>query len=340
MTPSDFIQSHKDAILIRAGAMKPTAPNCHPDATNLSERSLLPDLGKFCSDMVDSRRPGGTLARVQGSGFSTADFGNALASAVRVVTQSRMAAHMRHEAFCKTLPVKNYIEQQFPMLAVGTDLVLLPEGSEAPAAMLSDEAGALAGLKRYGRDILVSREVLLADDIGLIMRVFENIGTAAARVEAKLAFALIESNAVLSDGELMFDAGHSNVLASALSESALGTAMGMLRAMRDPFGETQDHDPAVLVVEGALELLARRLVREAGLELAVVGSARLPTGRWYLLPDPDFAPVIGLLRMTGSKSPVLIDAGRDDLGRDGTLITVRSNAAAVPLGRTAIKGGA
>ncbi|MDP2172005.1 MAG: hypothetical protein Q8J96_16475 [Rhodocyclaceae bacterium] len=339
MTPSDFIQAHKDAILIRAGALAPNAPEAHPNAADFRDKALLPDLGRFCSDVADSRRPTGTMARVQGSGFGTADFGNALAAAVRVVTQNRMADHMRHETFCKTLPVKDYVLQQFPMLAVGTDLEFMPEGSEAPAAMLSDEAGALAGLKRFGRDILVSREVLLADDIGLIMRTFENFGTAAARVEAKLAFELIESNAVLSDGETMFDVGHGNVLASALSESALGASMGMLRAMRDPFGETQDHDPAVMVVEGSLELLARRLVREAGLALEVVASARLPTGRWYLLPDPDFAPVIGLLRMTGSKSPVSIDPKRDMLARDGVMFSVRTNAAVVPLGRTAIKGG-
>jgi hypothetical protein len=263
-----------------------------------------------------------------------------LADAVRTVTQARMAAHMRHEIFCKLMPVVDYKPQQFPMLAVGADLEFLGESSEAPEAMVSDEAGALAGLGRYGRNVLISRNVLLNDDIGLIMATFENFGTAAARVEAKLAYALLESNPVLSDSESMFDAGHGNVLASALAESTLGEAMGMLRAMPDPFGEVLDHDPAVLVVEGALELSARRLVREAGLELEVVATSRLGSGRWYLLPSPDLAPVVGLLRLAGSKSPVSIDAARDDLGRDGSLIAVRANAAVVPLGRTAIKGGA
>lgn len=342
MTPTDFIQAHSHAILIRAGALNPNAPICHPQAAAIavSAEPLLQTLAKFCSDLADSRRGAGAAVRVKGSGFATPDFGNALADAVRTVTQARMAAHMRHEIFCKQMPVVDYKPQRFPMLAVGADLEYLGENSEAPEAMVSDEAGALAGLGRYGRNVLVSRQVLINDDIGLIMSTFENFGTAAARVEAKLAYALIESNVVLSDGEAMFDPLQGNVLASALAESTLGTAMGMLRAMPNPFGETLDHDPAVLVVEGALELLARRLVREAGLELEVVASSRLPSGRWYLLPNPEVAPVIGLLRMAGSKSPVSIDAGRDDLGRDGTLIAVRANAAVVPLNRIAIKGGA
>ncbi|MDP2111386.1 MAG: hypothetical protein Q8N48_00180 [Thiobacillus sp.] len=342
MTPTDFIQAHRDAVLIRAGALNPNAPICHPQAAAVavSAEPLLPALAKFCSDLADSRRGASAAVRAKGSGFSTPDFGNALADAVRVVTQARMAAHMRHEIFCKPMPVVDYKPQRFPMLAIGADLEFLGESSEAPEAMVSDEAGALAGLGRYGRNVLISRPVLINDDIGLIMATFENFGTAAARVEAKLAYALIESNVVLSDGEAMFDPLQGNVLASALAESTLGTAMGMLRAMPDPFGETLDHDPAVLVVEGALELLARRLVREAGLELEVVASSRLPSGRWYLLPNPEVAPVIGVLRMAGSKSPVSIDAGRDDLGRDGTLIAVRANAAVVPLNRIAIKGGA
>lgn len=340
MTPLDYIQSHRDAILIRAGALDPNAPQAHPAAADLRDKVLLPELAKFCSALADSRRGGGTQARVQGSGFTSLDFGNALADAVRFVTQTRMVAHMRHEAFCKPLPVPDYKEQRFPMLAVGTDLVLLREGSEAPESMVSDEAGALAGLSRYGRNVLVSREVLLADDIGLIMTVFENLGGAAARVEAKLAYALIESNPALSDGELMFDAGHGNVLESAFGEVALGDAMRLLRAMPDPFGEVLDHDPAVLVVESALELHARRLVREAGLELEVVASSRLPNGRWYLLPKPDLAPVVGLLRLANSKSPVSIDAARDKLARDGVMFACRTTAAVVPLGRTAIKGGA
>lgn len=341
-TPLDFIQSHRDAILIRAGALSPNAPACHPQAAAaaVSAEPLLPTLAKFCSDLADTRRGASAAGRVKGSGFATPDFGNALADAVRTVTQARMAAHMRHEAFCKLMPVADYKPQRFPMLAVGADLEFLGESSEAPEAMVSDEAGALAGLGRYGRNVLISRSVLLNDDIGLIMATFENFGTAAARVEAKLAYALIESNPTLSDGELMFAAGHGNVLASALAESTLGAAMGMLRAMPNPFGEALDHDPAVLVVEGALELLARRLVREAGLDLEVVASSRIGSGRWYLLPNPDFAPVAGLLRLAGSKSPVSIDAARDDLGRDGSLIAVRANAAVVPLGRTAIKGGA
>jgi len=340
MTPTDFIQARRDAILIRAGALDPNSALCHPQAPAIaaSGDSILPQLGRFCSDVEDSRRGGG--ARASGSGFTTSDFGGALADAVRVVTQSRMAAHLRHEIFCKTVQVADYKQRRFPMLAVGADLELLGEGAEVPEGLVSDEAGALARLHRYGRNVHISSHVLANDDIGLILATFENFGTAAARVEARLAFGLLDANLTLSDGEATFDPQHGNVLVDVLSESALGAAMGLLRAMPDPFGQTLDHDPAVLVVEGSLELLARRLVREAGLGLEVVATAALPSGRWYLLPDPDFAPVIGLLRLAGSKSPVSIDAGRDELGRDGTLLAVRANAGVVPLGRTAIKGGA
>lgn len=342
LSPRDFIQAHRDALMVRAGLLAPKDPICHPAAAELAAGGdkLLPVLAKFVADRDVLARSPSAAGRQPSAGFGLVDFGNALADVLRVATYTRMAVSMRHELITARLDVKNFMPHKFPMARIESDLLPANELGEFVDAGLADLPGLSAKLSTYGRNIGVSRQLLLTDDIGLIASAFSNFGASAARREAQLVYALIESNPALADAELMFDAGHGNVLAAAFDEASLGVAMGMLRSLPDPFGAASNFDAAVLVVAGSLELLARRIVRDAGLDLQVVASPWLAAGRWYLLPSPDVAPVIGLLRLAGAKYPVLIEPKKDDRPRDGALFGVRADMGVVALSRTAIKGGA
>jgi hypothetical protein len=344
MNPKDFIQAHRDAAMIRAGLLGANDPICHPDARALAAGGdkLLPVLAKFVADKETLTRSPSAAGRQPSAGFGLPDFGNALADILRVATYTRMAVSMQHEQLAARLDVTNFMPHEFPMARIESDLLPANELGEYQDAGLADLPGLSAKLVTYGRNVLISRQLLLTDDIGLIASAFENFGARAVRREAQQVYTMLESNPALADAELMFDAAHGNVLASALDEANLGVAMGMLRGLADPFGAVSNFDAAVLVVEGRMELLARRLVRDAGLDLKVVASPWLAAGRWYLLPSPDVAPVIGLLRLTGAKWPVMVDPAKDNRGqtRDGSLIGVRADLGVVPLSRTAIKGGA
>ena len=343
MNPKDYIQARRDGLLIRAGLLTASDPIVHPEAGALaaSSANLLGEMARFSADLVVQKRaPGDTRIRSASAGFSNSDFGEALSDVLRTAAFVRMAASMQHERLCTRLDVDNFLPRKFPMAAIDSSLALVNELGEFEEAGLDASGGLSAQLKTYGRNVLVSRQVLLTDDIGLIAGAFANFGGAVARLEAKRVYGLIESNPALADGELMFDAGHGNVLADALGDVSLGVAMGMLRSLPDPFGELSNFDAAVLTVEGRLEVAARRMVKDAGLDLEVVASPWLAVGRWYLQPSPDIAPVIGLLRLAGSKYPAQIGPKKDDRPRDGSLFGVRADVGVVALGRTAIRGGA
>ncbi|MHB1360408.1 MAG: phage major capsid protein [Rhodocyclaceae bacterium] len=336
-TPQDYIEAHRDAIMIRAGLLNENSPAAHPNAAELatSGDALIPALASFIAAQYS-----GKSEPVRGAGFGTKDFAYALADVLRLATQNRMVLSMQHADLCVRVSVPNFMPHKFPTARIDSELLPEIDGGEYEAAGLFDLPGLSAKLNTYGRNVLISRPLLLADDIGLVTSAFANFGASAARREAKLAYALLESNPTLSDGESMFAGGHGNVLAAALDEANLGIAMGMLRGMPDVFKEVANYDAAILVVHGNLELLARRIVLAAGLDLKVIASPWLAAGRWYVLPSPEVAPVIGLLRLGNSKSPVLVSSKKDTLSRDGTLISIRADLGVVALGRASIKGGA
>lgn len=346
MNNQDFVQAHRDALLIRAGLRSASDPGIHPEAIVLAsgDGNLVEALAEFCGNGAVQARVPGYSGGPSASGITQADFGAALGGVLRVATVAGLTANTRHEQLCARIDVRDFLPRSFPSVALDTDLALVNELGEFKQATLSATGGLTAQIKTFGRNIAVSRRALLADDIGLIVRAFKNFGAAAARLEAKLIYGLIESNPTLSDAESMFNAPRGNILASALNEATLGEAMGMLRALPDPFGEKQNLDAAVLAVEGKLEAPARRIVKDTGLDLEVVASPWLAAGRWYVLPSPDVAPVVGLLRLAGSKHPATVGphSPRSDTSAsalDGAMFGVRVDTGVVALGRTAIRGG-
>lgn len=341
MSPQDFMQAHRDAALVRTGLLTASDPICHPEAGNLASSSekLLSAMGKWAADLDTQTRSPGSAGRRPSAGFSSTDFGNSLASILRAATFVRMASHMDHVSVCQTVTVKNFLTHTFPLAEIESGLGLPNELGEFQESGLADTPGLSAGLRTFGRNVLVSRRLLLSDDIGLIAGAFANFGASAARSEAQLAYGLLDLNPVLGDGEEMISFDHGNIQPSSLTSSSLSGAMGMLRGFPDSFGVASDLAAAVLLVHGGLELTARKLVHESGLTLRVIATPFLSVGRWYLLPSPQISPVIGLLRLEGSKGPVLIEPKADDLGRDGSLMAVRADLGVVAMGRTVIRGG-
>lgn len=342
MNPQDFIESHTHAILLRAGLLSPDSAVVHPEALALSRssESLIPRLAKFLADKEALTRSASAPSRRPSAGFGTTDFGNALASILRVAVHRQLAGNMEHTRICSVVPVANFMPHKIAAARIDTNLLPADELGEFQDATFDDAPGLSARLMTFGRNLHISRQLLLTDDIGLISASIGNFGASAARLEAAVVYELLKSNATMADGAPMFDAAFGNVLPEALSESSLEQAMGMLRDRRDEpgaGGKPQNIAPAVLLVSAQLELRAKKIVHQCGLNLDVIAAPWVGLD-WYLFPDPALVPVMGLLRLAGSKTPVLVDPKSDDLGRDGTLLAVRADVGAVPLSRTAIMG--
>ncbi|MHB1427754.1 MAG: phage major capsid protein [Rhodocyclaceae bacterium] len=341
MNPKDHQAALRDAILIRAGDLCPNSHSCHPLAASFAERdeNILRGLAESCCPPAAGRSsPGAALA----SGLTSSDFKVALASAFNVVTVRAFEAHAGHLKITTPVDVANFRQHEFTSVDIDFSLTEVNELSELTAvSSINEAAGLPAQVKSYGRNLLLSRQLIINDNVGLAAGLFRQIGAAAARHEAAMVYSLIESNPTLADDMPMFHGDHGNVQASALDESSLGAAMGKLRLMQTPLMEPVNLAAAVLVVAPDLELGAIKLAHQCNLNLAIVCSVWLPPGRWYLGASPELSPYVGILRLRGSESGVRVGPSRKKFERDGVPLGVRLDTGVVALGRIGIvKGGA
>lgn len=342
MNPQDELDILTDAIKLRAGVIK--SPHAaHPLAGEAadSDRHLLKELAAVCGRA--KARPGTADSAAFGMGLSTGDFINFMSTAMRSVTWLQLAAHAGHRAFCDLRELRDFKAHVFPNLDMNFNLGDVGELSEIDNDLvLTSQEGLTARLKTYGRNIFISRTLIVNDELELMARLFRAGGTAAARLEAALVYDLIEGNPVLSDGQPMFHADHGNLLPDGLA-SGLGVAMGMLRSQPTPTGAVADLPAKFLVVGVGLEFTARSMVHGSGLsDITVIASALLPAYRWYLVTDPTLAPVVALLHLKGSATGLLI-GGNKKAGdnREGVPLGIRFDVGAVPVGRVGIiRGGA
>jgi len=168
-------------------------------------------------------------------------------------------------------------------------------------------------ISTFGRIFSLTHNLLLDDDLGAFSNLAERLGQMAAEfVSGKLA-ALLEANGNLADGTALFASGHSNLgSAGALAEGTLGELMKLMRAQRGLGGERISVVPHALVVPGALELTARKLVTLLGnpAPLAVVVEPRFTSATaYYLVADPVAGLGLSLTFPGGSEAPT-IELGR------------------------------
>ena len=336
-----------NAISIRAGLTNLNSPVTHPHARQsiLAGEPQLSRLVELCGEKFNAET--GRSNPPHAAGFGTSDFKNALADLIRDVIVRRFTSLGAHRRFCKQTFLPNFMPSKFGTIDLDVQLEERPELGEFRSLLLiADTDGLNANVKTYGTNINVSRAVVLADDIELLAGVSANVGSAASRLESSAVYGLIESNPTLGDGQPMFHNSFSNIEAFALDATHLGSAIGRLRTNPTPTGLAAELDAAFLIVSAEQELAAAKLVHEAGMDnkIAVIASASLPAGRWYVMAAPEQSPVIRLLQLAGSRSGFAIGpAGSKDKAfvTDGTPIGIRFDFGAVPVGRVGIvKGGA
>lgn len=344
MNQADHIQALRDAASLRAGLMSHVM--AHPEAPALAESD-----SKILYSLAVAYGQGRVPVTAGddaffAAGLQSSDFGYSLANVLRVATVNRLTAHAKHRAICAMREVPNFRAVHFPNVDVDAALGLILEGGSAKSEIaLDDMAGSYAGLKTYGTNIFVSRQAVINDDIGLMAGLFANVGAAAARKEAALAYGLLEANPDLGDSAPLFHADFHNVVADVLNEANLATALGRLHTMTNGAGALADLDAAHLVVSPELKYSGNKLLKDAGLneQISVIASPWLAVGRWYLSADPEQAPVVGLLHLEGSQGGIVVEptAKPKSFPRDGVLLGVRQDVGVAPLGRVGIvRGGA
>lgn len=332
--PAEILAAAPDFFALQMGAA-PTSTT-HPLAESLSARKIAHAIGAKLRKPTDTEGDMAVMAR----GLRSADFARLLADGAKNVAIAAFdAAAQEHLQFAAVTPVEGFKAETLPAIDGDLDMQPMSEFAEiAQGAAFVAAGGAAVQLTTFGRIVWASRHLVVNDQLGALKTVFAAVGAHAAQKEAAIVAATLGGNPTMDDGAAMF--GDANTTKTALDGAALGVAMGLLRNQTSAAGNPLNLRAAHLVVAPELEYAARKAVLDAGLSLKVAALAGLPAARWFLLPDPAFHPVLTVLRLFGSPSPLRLEH-KVSFDTDSPGIRVIADLGAAFLRRTGIvRGGA
>lgn len=207
------------------------------------------------------------------------------------------------------------------------------------------EESATNQLSTYGKRFCLTRQMIINDDLGALMKVPTAMGAKAARLIDQLFFQRLLKNPKQGDGSALFSDKHKNLLSGA--ESALGIkslqeAIGLFLDQVDAGGDPISVEPRYLVVPTALKFLALELTKGdtiittgsaaartslnalADERLEVVSSPYLGNANyagssktgWYLFGDPRQVETFEIGYLRGKRTPT-VEQGETDFNNLG-----------------------
>lgn len=284
---------------------------------------------------------------------TSSDFQGILAIAVGMALRSgflAVEATWPHIAAVGSVP--NFKAHERPQVGGFGGFSSTPEGAEHTARPVTEDRTELR-VSTYGRQIRISRQTLINDNLAMELDLARRLGIAAARQVNVGAYALLTSGAsnngpVMTDTGQLFNAtavttagGHANLAGSggAISATTLATGKAAMRRQNDR-GSTEPLGirPRTLLVP---EALAEVAWAQAGIatwgtsgavDAALAAAGRLQvvtepaldavsaTG-WYLAADPNVAPLLEVAFLNGQREPFVDEA--IDFDHDAVLFKAR-----------------
>ncbi|MGH8658502.1 MAG: ClpP-like prohead protease/major capsid protein fusion protein [Gammaproteobacteria bacterium] len=315
---SDYVAVASDAICLRAGIR---LKNPLPQAKAMRRVSIA-GIAESCLSLNDRNTSHLGHDGLIRAALSTSDFPETLRNAAEksLLVGYTEEASASHRAWTREGFLNDFKLAYRVAMSEAPGLLTVPEGSEIKHGKFT-EKGTNFKLVTYGRQLQITRESLINDDLDAFTRMPQAFGAAAARKECEVVYSLLTSNPVLGDGIALFHASHSNLMtAAALSVTSLGAARA---AMRKQLGlqalAILNTPPRYLIVPAALETLAEQLI--ASLvdpsksndtpmpawvrQLQLVVDARLDAASataWYLAADPNSADTIEIAHLAGEET--------------------------------------
>lgn len=257
---------------------------------------------------------------------SSSDFANYLTNVVgKRLMQTFREAPAIWERYTTTYNVPDFKPLSMYGLTEGQDLLPFDEGGEYKDSQISERVGPTMTVQTYGRLFSITRKALINDDLGLLRDTPGRLGRAAARTLNRSVVATLEGNGNAYDGTALFHSSHSNLVTDALSESGLSAAALKMNQQTDDNGNPIMVSADMLVIPGALEMTARRILNSV--EVTIQGSGSTPAygqgnanvvrgyvdyavdryltdaNDWYLFANPSDAPVISVGFLNGQREP-------------------------------------
>ena len=209
------------------------------------------------------------------AGFSSVSLPGVLSNvANKKLLQSYHAQPIIATKLCSTGDLNDFKEsERFRLTDVG-DLQPVGADGEIKDGGIMEES-AKNQIETYGKKFVLTRKMIINDDLGAFMKVPVAMGNRAARLIDQLFFSRLLKNPVQLDGKPLFSAAHKNLLTgatSALSADSLKKAIQIFLDQVDADNQPINVEPRFLLVPTALKHAAIELTRGATLIMGGGGT--------------------------------------------------------------------
>ena len=319
-TRENMMRAIGDAIAMKAGV---NVEKPHEDA-NMFRGASMTDMAKqVCGIRSYDRNEIASRAMV------TADFPMLLVQAGnRVLEQGYALQTSSFEKWVRQVDVQDFKINTDITLGTAGRLSKLNEAGEIKEKQLS-EAGEEWKIESFANEFVLTRQMLVNDDLGAFNSLLSDFGQMAKRTANGLVYDLLQgkgdyANYKMKDGLKIFASGHNNLDSSGavIDEASMTAARAVM--MRQTAKSTKDALnilPEFLIVAPEQEITARKLIASASsLEsnknegvinpfansMQVVVDSELTAGAWYLAGGMRTIKA-GYLAGTGRKPIVRLD---------------------------------
>jgi phage head maturation protease len=254
------------------------------DSADKIRGKSLPDILIECVRIEGMSVPDGDTALIQAA-FSTVSLPGILSN----VANKRMLKAFESQPLiapklCSVGDLNDFKEnQRFRLTDVGDLEPVAADGEIKDGRVREDKA--TNQLDTYGKKFVLTRKMIINDDLGAFMKFPTSMGNRAARLIDQLFFQRLLANPVQGDGKKLFHTGHKNLLTGAgsvLNNKSLAAAIQKFLDQSDADGQPISVEPRFMLVPTGLKHEAIALTR--GSQLIIAGGDATAAANPTLVP--------------------------------------------------------
>lgn len=283
---SDLVQRLGEALAYRVAPVG--APS---DAAREFRGASLLDMARACLEKSGTSTLGLSKRELVKRAFHvSSDFSDLFTStAERSLMDGYEEEPHQWSEFCYRRDFPDFRETKGVLLSASLVPSALLEGGEYKAGTMRTDS-MTAQLSTYGRKVLITREMVINDDLSALSEVVPKLGRGCRLLEHNSVLSLITGNALAGiDGVALYDASHSNTADVAIGTPAIAKATELMRKQTDPAGERINLEPSFILCSAAQELAVTQLMNPIGYAPAAAVGASGPNiyaGRYRVIVDP------------------------------------------------------
>ena len=197
-----------DGLLLRAGISIPKE-KLAPGAEDLKGRTLL-DIARECLQRAGIPTGLGKMELVaRAFTHTSSDFPLILQNIANKALMAGFEAEKETwQKWCDVGSVSDFKVHTLVRIGEFDDLDQVPEGGEYKHAGKIAEQQEQYQIAKYGKLFSITRETIINDDLNALTAIPKNMGEAARRKIADLAYEVLISNPTMGDGKPLFHADH------------------------------------------------------------------------------------------------------------------------------------